>query len=99
MFKAIVFFTFLFTSINVIASSEDNTKVDDIILRSKALESNYSINVNWINNVLDKDQRYILPGAQNSAELHEKYLKNPQKWADINPRERGGSVCIWYDST
>jgi hypothetical protein len=73
-------------------STETEKELQDKIMQ------NYTVNLTWINDKLDPNQKYIFAGVSNSAELHEKFLNNAIGWSRLNPAEGGGRVLIWYDS-
>lgn len=70
---------------------------DSISIVDENISSLYSINLTWINNVLDINQPYIFP-AKDALELSKNYLEKFKKWCHLNPQDGGGTVNIWYDS-
>ncbi|MCA0370501.1 MAG: hypothetical protein LCH26_05300, partial [Proteobacteria bacterium] len=55
----------------------------------------FSINITWVNNRFDPDQRYIFP-CRDEEELKGQYLDCVVTWAQKNPGPNC-SVNIWYD--
>lgn len=62
-------------------------------VESVSKELKYSINLMWINRMLDIHQRYIYPAA-NEEVLRKNFLDPIFKWAQLNP---DSTVNIWFN--
>lgn len=61
---------------------------------AKTEKRDYSINVMWINKILDERRLYICP-AENKDEAYKNLLNTVLGWASLNPES---IVNIWFDS-
>jgi len=53
----------------------------------------YSVNLMWINSVLNTNQLYIHP-SENETDLHKNFLNYIFKWAAVS---KGSTINLWYD--
>lgn len=79
------------------STNEPIASIQVPIVKEEGQFKNYSINLTWINNILDPQQPFIFP-AKDVQDLKEKYTNYITTWSDLNPQDGGGRVNIWYDS-
>jgi hypothetical protein len=76
--------------------SNDSSYKEEEILEEGAHDfTDYSLNLMWINQDLDRNGKYIFP-AKNEEELKNNFLMNIKKWASSMREE--STIQLWYDS-